>query len=128
LPKARTFYRSWERELGTDFYRDRKVWRFFQSEKEAELWRRKRETGELAPYVRDLPETLGIELRPQMGGFEVEEAAYLDVAEVLRRFRAELRERGCLAEEKLALEDLRWSVDGVEWKGMRTERIIFCEG
>lgn len=128
LPKARTFYRSWEREAGQKFYHDRTVWRLFRTEKEETVWQKKRETGELDPFVAELPETLGLELREQRGGFVVREAAYLDTVALLDWFRGELRRRESLVEEVLNVADLHLEEGMVRWRDIRARRIIFCEG
>lgn len=146
LPKARSFYQAWERDLGERFYQDRTIWRFFRSEREEEVWRQKASSQELAGYAGPLPSMAQdlqrsspsvngsprlpeeFRLRPQRGGFAVKQGASVETRELLCRFREQLRERGAVCEEFFNTADLRAEVDGVVWREWKARRIIFCDG
>lgn len=130
LPFARAFYRTWEAELGEIIYSERKIWRFFQSAKEAAVWEKKRDDPAFADYISPLRgnEAGGWNLQPQLGGFRIKQAAQVETRELLRLFRCQLREQGALAEEPFLPADLRVKSGSVSWGGYAAKKILFCEG
>lgn len=129
LPFAGDYYRAWETELGARFYFPKKVWRFFDTAREEEVWEVKRRDPALQEYVSPLPDLAAEEcLRPQRGGFVVNCGAYVNTSELLRRFRVRLRERHALLEEGFSQSDLRVEIDGVSWREFSAKKILFCEG
>jgi len=130
LPKATAFYHSWEAILGGKrFYHDRSVWRFFQSAREEEIWEKRRGSEELAEFVSPLPGHIPSDfLLPQSGGFRVNRAAYLDTRGMLGASRALLHGDGLLSEETINLKDVQVGDNSVNWRNVRAQRVIFCEG
>lgn len=130
LPFARDFYRAWEKELGANVYSEKTIWRFFQSPDEVARWEEKRGDPAFAGYTSPLPKEAMAELglRPQLGGFRVTRGAHVETRELLRLFRARLRENGALAAEPFMQSDLHLAGDGVQWRDVGARRILFCEG
>jgi glycine oxidase len=128
IPNARDFYRSWESELGCQFFHDRVIWRFFQSAREQELWEKKKDTPELAPFVEALPQIREHLLCPQRGGFALRQAGNLDTVTLLDLVRQKLKVDQVLVEGKVNPGAVEVDSNGVSWQGIRAKRVIFCEG
>lgn len=129
LPYARDFYRQWEKEMGDEFFAEKTIWRFFQSEKEVERWEKKRHEKEFARFTSPLPETSMVaDFRPQRGGFQIHGGYHVDTRKLLGLFRARLRSSGLLVEEEFSFADLQVAPAGVRWRHIRARKIIFCEG
>lgn len=130
LPFARDYYRAWEGELGRRVYSEKRVWRFFQNDREEEIWKTKRHDPELAgctaPLPADLTRLPGI--LPQRGGFQTTCGAHVDTRELLGRYRDHLRAAGALLEEPFSPSDLRVGREGVQWRRFRAKKVLFCEG
>lgn len=130
LPFAQKFYRAWEAELGADFYSEKTIWRFFQTPNEEERWLERRRDPAYEAYTSALPEDAiaRVDLQPQRGGFCVSRGAHVDTRELLRLFRAHLRERNALMEEDFDQAELRVAPRNVQWRDIAARKIIFCEG
>jgi len=130
LPFARDYYRTWEAELGIRVYSEKTIWRFFDSEKEAEIWQQKRDDPKLAVYAAALPEGASERsgLRPQLGGIRVRDAAHVDTKNLLEAFREQLRRLGLLVEERVSAEEFQVGGGHVSWRDRTARKIVFCEG
>ena len=129
FPAAAGFYRSVEAETGTTLFYPRPSLRLFQSEAEREEYL-KRAPGVLAGLVRDMAEIPG-ELRAPFGGFEMPDAARLDMSRYLSVARDRLmRENGYQRAEIDLNRDVELQPNGVRLPrlGLEARALVFCRG
>jgi glycine oxidase len=128
LEHAFAIYPRLERFLGASFFRRRKVLRLLQSEAEQRQWKTRLATGEYSKYVGsiDCPPFPGN--GPWLGGFEITQAAQLDVPAFIRRTRSVLASEDVLLESQFSYEELAFSTQAVHWRQYSARAVIFCEG
>lgn len=67
-------------------------------------------------------------LKDQLGSFEASASGYLDVARACTFAHDRLLAEGLLIDARVNEADLENKEDGVHWRGMVFNRVIFCEG
>lgn len=111
LPAARATYRELQAALGVPLWRDLRVRKFFQDERERRIFAEKRAREELAPFVAD-------DVAAGDDGFWIEGAGRVDLPALLDAARARWRAQGRLRAE---------AVDPAE-EAKRHELVIDCRG
>ena len=123
-------YRSWEKLLGVELFRETRLLRLFRDEEEKTLWRRKKGmleySGLLGPSYSS--EELGPGLKDDFGSFEIMQAGVLEVQTLIKTARFLLQKEGSLAQRKFIYEDLVIKDNDFSWQGQRFQNVIFCEG
>lgn len=128
IPYAKTFYRSMETLLGSLFYHDVTIRRFFASEQEAGYWQQKQHLSEYEPFMTVQEEADRSFASPHntFGTGRVKGSAYVDAPEYYAAQLKWLNEQG-----KLSLSSVDYnSIDPVSgtYEGTTYDFIIFCEG
>lgn len=120
LPAAVAFYRAVEAETGTRFFHQRPALRLFAGEAERDEFRR-REAGVLRGLARaaEMPEWFDA----PFGGFEMPDAARLDVPLYLDASRHHFRARGAY----LAADVLTCPLEGEGGQEL-ARTVVFCRG
>lgn len=127
LPFADETYTGLEKKLNETFYHKRNIYKVFASNEDGELWADKSENNKYmsSEKVKQyLPECIA----NSFGGGEVINAGNLDVAMFLRLYRKFLISNNLIKEEAFDYNELEISDKEIVWKGIRTKKIIFCEG
>jgi glycine oxidase len=128
LEHAFVIYPQVERFLGAAFFRRRKVLRLLECEAEQRQWRERLATGEYAKYIGSIDCPPFSYKGPWLGGFEIAQAAQLDVPAFLRRANSVLATEDALLESEFDYEELRFSPHAVHWRQRTAKAVIFCEG
>ena len=106
----------------------RNVLRLFTDQKEAFLWKAKQDLPEYQKHVsRSSPEVPANVLHSH-GGIEITTAAQLDIRRLIERMRSWLRQQDRIRDEPVRYDQIRVSSTGVQWRGMRAQFAVFCEG
>jgi glycine oxidase len=128
LEHAFVIYPRLERFLATSFFRRRKVLRLLESEAEQDQWKARLAAGEYSKYLGQIhcPTFQCNGLR--FGGFEIAQAAQLDVPAFIRRTRNLLATDDALVENEFNYEELSFSPQGTHWRQYTARAVIFCEG
>ena len=123
-------YRSWEKLLGVELFRETRLLRLFRDEEEKTLWRRKKGmleySGLLGPSYSS--EELGPGLKDDFGSFEIMQAGVLEVQTLIKTARFLLQKEGSFAQRKFIHEDLVIKDHDFSWQAQRFQNVIFCEG
>ena len=129
LPFARQHYKILEQLLQATFWYDREVvWRLHDNRTLNDFMGRSATSG-YEQYIADIGKNghiAGINDAYAYG--KVTQAAYLDTALLVKKYRAWLVEKGCLLDAFFDRDSLIVKKEGIEWKGRRAKKIIFCEG
>ncbi|MCA9732086.1 MAG: FAD-binding oxidoreductase [Deferribacteres bacterium] len=130
FPFARQFYATLEHEFGEQFFYPKMLYRIFPDEKRKAKWLRKCEQPEYAGFVAEseVDEQLSRWANNPLGSIEIKQAGFVDTNKLLSKYRAHLRERQMLREQKLDFSKLRFDENQVHWHDLSARKIIFCEG
>ncbi len=129
IPCMDVFYVTAEQLLKERFYHKKQIVKLFADVAEKEFWIKKSQE-EVGSYL-SVPTTTGFlnELvETPFGSAEVAQAGSLDMRRFLEAFRNYFLQQDCLLEEKFDFKNLSFSEDGVNYKSIRADKIIFCEG
>lgn len=130
LDAAEACYRRAERELGRPLLHPLPLVRLIADPRETEtLNRRLGEPGYadlLAPPAP--PGRLGYRLRDEHGSFVQRRTGYLDTEALLDGVADTLRAEGAWRAGTVAFDELAVTADGVAWRDVRAQAVVFCEG
>jgi glycine oxidase len=130
LPVAESFYSRLEEKLNDRFLFKKKIIKIFYEINENEFWLKKSKEDGLKKYLTaEIIENLFPEvIRTPYGAGIVKEGGNVDVRKMLILFRDLLKMKKCLIEERFNYSELLLHGEFVEYKGVRAQKIIFCEG
>jgi glycine oxidase len=128
LQEAFSTYPRIERLLGTSLFTRRNVLRLFIDGVEQQRWEVKRQLPEYQQYVNPMSPEIPANLAGPHGALEIVVAGQLDIRQLIIRFRSLLKAQDRLLEEPFHYDLLRISSDIVEWRNIRANQVVFCEG
>ncbi len=128
LPFCKSAYTTLGKELNASLIRQCNVLDFFATLQMREAFEdRCKEEPELLK-IRNETDAQDLVFRFNYGIGEINPCFLTDVQALLKQWRAHLRKRNCLSEEKFELSDLFVSPDHVKYNNIIAEKIIFCDG
>jgi glycine/D-amino acid oxidase-like deaminating enzyme len=122
FPFAEKTYRELESEFGQQFYFPKKIIRTLSGEAELKEFKKKSERPDYESYLR---------LTVQNGKakqVEILKGGNLDLLKMLNLMRKKFEESQLLIEEEFNYSELKLANNICEWKGIQSEKVIFCEG
>ena len=127
LPTVNVIYSQIEEKLNQQIHHKKKIFKIFATEDEKTLWDKKSITSAYMHQTeqQDLKMS-GVE--NEFGGGLVLDSGYLDVSEFLLLYRNYLKDKNLLVSERIENKDLIVSQQGITWKDIQADKIIFCEG
>ena len=128
LQEAFSTYPMIERILGAPLFTRRNVLRLFTDGIEQRRWETKRQLREYEQYVSPISPDVPGNLANTHGAFEITVAGQLDIRQFITGFRSLLKAQDRLLEEPFLYDLLRISPTAVEWRDVRAQYVIFCEG
>jgi len=130
LPCAHKRYRVLEKILGRRLLLEKPMWRLLRTEKEQELWRKRKQDPEYADYLGAWLDRAHLEppFVAPLGGFEQRNTGYLDTNALLDAIREYLLETGRFRPQRIDYGMLHLEEEGVRFDGISCARVIFCEG
>ena len=124
------YYLELEESLETNFLKQTPIYRPFLSIEELNEWMGKSAEPTYAPFVLNVfdKSEYGEHLNDQYGGLLLNQAGYLDTQTFLSAFRKHLEVSHSLVKERFDFEALVLNDQGIEYKGLRSDKIIFTDG
>lgn len=129
LDRSRRLYRHVEQETGEWLFHPASIVRLLATEDEARRWKKKlaENGGEFLKHTARLQIDESV-YNAEFGGFEMPTAGWLDVPRFLEVTRRALLERAGYAIANLKVEEIAVSGEGVNWKNVEADTVVFCQG
>ena len=127
IPYARSLYQAIEEEYKIEIFFEQPMLRIFSSEVDVEEWNSKRQTKEYCNYLGNVQQNYNPSAIQPYGAGEILQSFRVDIPLFIRTFRTFLQTSNRLLETAFNYEDVQFS-DGINYKAIQAERIIFCEG
>jgi glycine oxidase len=121
-------YPQIEAKLGLPLFRPRPVLRLLHNIEEGERWALQSSRSEYREYVSDSPPTPSPLFRNRFGGFEVRQAAQLDIRRLILATREFLNAQQRLVQRPFRYNALTIFTDRIRWERITARYAIFCEG
>lgn len=130
FPYLHDFYREAEHFTGERFFHPMPLYRPFISVEEQNEWMGKSANVALAEYVQTVhtAPTDQAFVKNKYGGLSLKQCGYLDTTRFTRAIRNHVVQHATLLDEVFDENILTFTQPGVEYKGMRAVKIIFCQG
>lgn len=129
FPNLITFYQELEQILSARFLFELPIYRPFVSLEEQNEWMGKSSASEYAPYVKQVHcKSVYPFANDPFGGIELLQSGYLDIPVFLASYRHYLQNRESLDASRFDISALVLGKGSVSYKGVRSRRIIFCDG
>ena len=129
LPKLISDFTELEKLLNIHFLDKKDILRVFASEQEKKLWQNKCIEEAYWNYLDDeVVENYSPFINAPYGYGHVKNAGSVNLFVLLNAFRAFLKEKNLLLEERLNYAEIIFEEDGIKWKNISAKKIIFCEG
>ncbi|WP_157821252.1 NAD(P)/FAD-dependent oxidoreductase [Mariprofundus ferrinatatus] len=127
IPAAVTLYRSLERRFGQCFFHEKPMLRIIKGRHEKETFEKRTVESDYIPYLGTILPTPALVNAPN-GLFEQRKTGYLDTNSLLDCLRDYFIAQGFYHPFSFDHADLNVTSEGIEWRGFKAARIIFCEG
>lgn len=129
MPKAVSFYSEMEELLGEHFLSPLEIYRRFSSIEEQNNWFEAADKPKLAPYLdTHLVPSVNPNIPGEFSFGKVLNTKRIDPRGLLESYTEHVQKKGFLKESSFKYEDLIISEEGVEYQGIKSKNIIFCEG
>lgn len=129
MAKAVRFYSGMGEFLDDKFLSPLEIYRRFSSVEEQNNWFSASDKPGLAPYLdTDLVKDVNPHIPAEHGFGKVLGTKKLDPRRLLERYEKHLLQKNYLKKETFNYKDLQILAEGVEYRGIKARRIIFCEG
>lgn len=130
LPVAKTYYQELESLLGVSFFHSREVLRLFKNDYEVEQYQKRKTEKGYDDYLGERfdPGAFGEVLLDTHGSFIIKEAANLDTKIFLSAIKDFFKNNDIIEEQAFDYEEIDFNEEGLSYKGIRSKKIIFCEG
>ncbi len=130
LPVAEQFYAAIEKDINEVIHFKKEIIKLFSEENEKIFWKKKSAEKELENY---LSATIDEDFEQNKvncvcGAGFVKQAGYVDIKKMLRLYREYLKNNYLILEERFDYDSLKIESNGVEYKGVKATKLIFCEG
>jgi glycine/D-amino acid oxidase-like deaminating enzyme len=130
FPEVEPFYQGIEQQLHTKFLHPLVIYRPFLSEEAQQKAFTRLQPSDIAQYIK--PDTQHSDysawVHNPWGGFETLQCGYLDTATFLREMRIFFEKQGMIENTRLDYSQLNISPESIEYKGITSKKLIFCEG
>lgn len=129
FPNLEAYYQQLEEELNEKFIYPIPIYRPFYGNDELNDWEAKSDELAYRPYIKNVYSgSLGIPgVLDQYGGLELNLCGYVNLPVMIQAVREELLNRSCYINEMFEYDKLQVE-DGVTYKDIKADRVIFCDG
>jgi len=130
LPAARATYREIEAICGGTYYHDREILRIIQTPDERHQWEKRITQPEYASFLGELLPTgaAGHGWEDPLGSFRIHGVGNLEIPPMLDTLRNRFESSGSWIRDVLKYEDIRIHPDGIQWRNITADFVVFCEG
>lgn len=129
LSAARATYRAIEQTTAHRFFHEQSIFRIYRSADEEKRWEKRRGDAAYADFVGKrevLPDHLAV-ANPH-GGFTIDQVGYVDTRTLTTALADWIHHDHTLIDTAFRHRDMAIETDAVAWRGMRYDRVVFCEG
>lgn len=129
LPDLYAFLSAFEEKFDCIIHKPLKLWRKFQSVQEQNLWLEKSEKKRLEPFMNtNFITNPYSSIKAPFGFGEVKDAGRVFLAKMIKTTRLFLEKNYKVMDELFDYSELHVVDDGVKYKNVEAEKIVFCEG
>lgn len=130
FPFLQKYYASLEKELSSNFYYPKKIYRPFVSIEEQNEWMGKSASAEFGSFISQPNDksTYGDYIHDPFGGLTLDQCGYVDIPELLMSFRQTLINNNSYLELNFDEEKLEIDKSGVKYGNLTATKLIFCDG
>jgi glycine/D-amino acid oxidase-like deaminating enzyme len=130
LPFADTFYDELEARYQQPLFYHKPIYKIFSTIEEQNNWMAKSAGENWSEYIgATYTQSTGTpSVQDPYGGILIRQGGYLLVSRLLDLLTRELQEAGLLLPERFDITQLQLTEQGVSYKGITANHLIFCEG
>ncbi len=130
FPFLHQFYSSIEQHLQVQFFHPKTIYRPFRSLDEQTAYTALTADPDIRQYVSESVDNQAYSdyIHNPFGGLEVTQAGWLDLTEFVRIIKGYFVRKNQYFEGQVTVTDLTVREEGVEWKGIQINKVIFCDG
>lgn len=130
IPAADAFYQELGAHFGRELYRHKPIYKIFSTIEEQNTWMAKCASEGWQEYILETYTQGGNQpaVQEPYGGILIGRGGSLLVAEMLDLLTTELVEKGLLLPERFEMDQLQLTAQGVQYKDVEADHLIFCEG
>lgn len=130
LPAAINTYTELEEELGIKIIHPSNIIRVIFNEESSRHWERIQLNDSAQKYIVDEPNISSYKdiLHPLFGFGELTKSCRIDMAKLIQTYQIKLSKEALISFEQFDYESLIFDESQINYKGLKAERIIFCEG
>jgi glycine/D-amino acid oxidase-like deaminating enzyme len=130
FPAAESTYREIEKHFHEQLFFRKNILELIHSAKEQNDWSIKCSSPEMKNYFSDekTQNLYSDVLTDDPKKISIAQAGWLNVARMIQLFRKQLKENNMLLDEDFIHDQLSLHADGVTYKNIHADKIIFCEG
>jgi glycine oxidase len=130
LPAALECYRSLSRLFGATLLHEVPIIRIIKDQAQRDFFDKRKTQPNAQHWIGKefAPGRWPTLLKDPLGSFEATASGYLDVARTCELVHKKLLADGLLIDARVNAADLENREDGVHWRGMIFQRVVFCEG
>lgn len=129
LPQLYDFLSDFESQYNCKIHKPLKLWRKFQSVQEQNLWLEKSEKKRLQPFMNtSFIANPYASIKAPFGFGEVNDAGRVFLPKMINTLRLDLEQNHRVLDEVFHFPDLHLFDNGVKYKDVIADKIVFCEG
>jgi glycine/D-amino acid oxidase-like deaminating enzyme len=130
FPYLEKFYKEMEVWLGESFLYELPIYKPFGSIEEQNHWISQSSFADVEDLVSTSvpPSRYEQFINNRFGGFETLRSGFLDVAKLISLYRSSSIKKGFYVKKEFHFPDMVLKDGYVEWNGIKSKKIIFCEG
>jgi len=130
LPAALECYRELEVQFGVELYHSVPMVRLFASEDERAAWHKRSLDPAYSGWIGERLEAEGLPsgINGLLGGYIQPQSGYLNTNVLMSVVRSWLLEQDALIEAEIDYSEIEVGQQGVVWRDLSAQRLIFCEG
>lgn len=129
LNTAMPFYEKLEKKLNTIFDTKFVTKKVFKSIEDQNNWFAAIDNPKLAPFLdSQLDHQKRNEIKADFGFGNVKQTGRIDTKKLVETYRAHLEKEGKIHFENFEYQKIKFHKNYLEYKGIETNRIVFCEG
>ncbi len=130
IPFAESTYKEIETQFNEQLFFRKNILELIHTAKEQNDWSMKSSSEEMKNYFSDeKTENLYSDvLADEPKKISIAQAGWLNVSRMVQLFRKQLEENNALLDEDFSHDQLSLNTDGIIYKNIHAEKIIFCEG
>ncbi len=129
LPAAKKFYQSLTLLFKKQFLVEKPMLRILRNQQEKQYGKKRMADPDYQPYLSELDFKIdGINLSATTGILQQKQTGYLQTQLLLAEIKQYLRQSDRYIKTKFDYQELKIQTNHIQWRNIKTSKIIFCEG